>query len=156
MANREIVNQLDLEFAQLIKSLKDLVKLVPADLLYKYSPAVSIGENILRSAAVVEQTCGGLTTNLWDDPFEWTLPETLSSAERIEEYLAEVDVARQRVFKALNEDGALSKYVSSPAGEEKLVISLLVEALVRAAEYRGRARAMLKILSGHDTQGFII
>lgn len=156
MANREIVNQLDLEFAQLIKSLRDLVKLVPADLLYKYSPAVSIGENILRSAAVVEQTCGGLTTNLWDDPFEWTLPETLSTAERIEEYLAEVDVARRRVFNALNEDGALSKYVSSPAGEEKLVISLLVETLVRAAEYRGRARATLKILSGQDTQGFII
>lgn len=156
MANREIVNQLDLEFAELIKSLKDLVQSVPADLLYKNSPAVSIGENILRSAAAVEQTCGGLTTNLWDDPFEWTLPETLSTAERIDEYLEEVDVARQRAFKALNEDAALSKHVSAPSGEERLVISLLVETLVRAAEYQGRARAVLKILSSDKTQGFII
>jgi hypothetical protein len=156
VANREIVNKLEQEFAQLIKSLKDLVKSVPADLLYKNSPAVSIGENILRSAAAVEQTCGGLTTNLWDDPFEWTLPETLSTAERIDEYLGEVDVARQRAFNALNEDDALSKYVSSPSGEKRRVISLLVETLVRAAEYQGRARAIMKILSSDKTQGFII
>ena len=35
----------------------------------------SVGEYILRSAATVEQTFGALTTRMWDDPFEWTLPE---------------------------------------------------------------------------------
>ena len=39
----------------------------------------SCGEYILRSAAAVEQTFGGITTRLWDDPFEWTLPEALST-----------------------------------------------------------------------------
>ena len=29
------------------------------------------------SAGTIEQTFGGITANLWDDPFEWTLPETL-------------------------------------------------------------------------------
>ena len=99
--SREIVNQLDLELACIVSSLKELVNSVPQNLLYQNPPAVSIGENLLRSAAVIEQTCGGLTANLWDDPFEWTLPETLSDAERIIEYLSEVDPARQRAFHSI-------------------------------------------------------
>lgn len=137
--SREIVDHLDHEFATLINSLKDLVRSVPRDLLYRNPPAVSIGENILRSAAAVEQTCGGLTANLWDDPFEWTLPETLSSADRIVEYLSEVDLARQQAFNSILDDSALTKYVSVPSGEPRLLVSLLLETLVRASDYRGRA-----------------
>ena len=123
---REIVQQLDQAFAALIVSLKDLAPSVPSDLL-------------LRSAAVIEQMCGGLTSNLWDDPFEWTLPETLSNADRIIEYLSEVDLARQRAFNAIADDAALVKYISVPSGESRLLISLLLETLVRASEFRGRA-----------------
>lgn len=129
MANktdREIVQQLDQAFAALIVSLKDLAPSVPPDFL-------------LRSAAVIEQMCGGLTSNLWDDPFEWTLPETLSNADRIIEYLSEVDLARQRAFNAIVDDGALVKYISVPSGESRLLISVLLETLVRASEFRGRA-----------------
>ena len=135
---RQIVQHLDQEFSTLLDSLKDLVKSVPTELLYRHPPAVSIGENILRSAAVVEQTCGGLTSNLWDDPFEWTLPETLSNADLIVEYLSEVDVARQRAFNSIMDDSVLTRYVSDPSGE-RLLISLLLETLVRAAEHKGRA-----------------
>ena len=134
--SREIVDYLDREFTSLIDSLKDLVRSVPPDDLYRNPPAVSIAENILRSAAAVEQTCGGLTANLWDDPFEWTLPETLSNAERIIDYLSEVDVARQRAFSSILDDSALSKYISAPSGEPRLLISLLVETLARASDYR--------------------
>jgi len=123
--DREIVQHIDEEFASLIKGLKDLARSVPP-------------ENILRSAAIVEQMCGGLTSNLWDDPFEWTLPETLSNVDRVIEYLSEVDLARQRSFSAID-DGALTKYVALPSGEERLLISLLLETLVRASEFRGRA-----------------
>ena len=156
MDKRDIVNHLDREFASLISSLKDLVRSVPVDLLYRNPPAVSIGENILRSAAVIEQSCGGLTASLWDDPFEWTLPETLSTAERIIEYLSEVDLARQRAFDSIHDDSALSKYISVPSGEPRLLVSLLLETLVTAADYRGRALATIKILSSEDAQGFII
>lgn len=142
MDNSDIVNQLDREFAGLINSLKELVRSVPPDLLYRNLPAVSIGENILRSAAVIEQTCGGLTSNLWDDPFEWTLPETLSTADRIIDYLSEVDLARERAFTAIVDDGALSKYISVPSGEPRLLVGLLLETLVTAGDYRGRAVAI--------------
>jgi len=154
--SREIVDHLDREFGNLINSLKDLVPSVPSDLLYRNTPAVSIGENILRSAATVEQTCGGLTANLWDDPFEWTLPETLSSADRIIEYLSEVDLTRQRAFDSILDDSALSKYISVPSGEPRKLVSLLLETLVTAGDYRGRALATIKILSGEGTPGFII
>ena len=123
--DREIVQKIDEEFAALIKNLKDLARSVPP-------------ENLVRSAAVIEQMCGGLTANLWDDPFEWTLPETLSNADRVIEYLAEVDVARQRTFDSID-DAALSKYIAVPSGESLQLISVLLQALVKASEYRGRA-----------------
>ena len=135
---RQIVQHLEQEFSGLIESLKDLVRSVPTELLYRHPPPVSVGENILRSAAVVEQTCGGLTSNLWDDPFEWTLPETLSNSVRIVEYLSEVDLARKRAFHSIKDDSALTRYISDPSGE-RLLISLLLETLVKACEHKGRA-----------------
>jgi len=153
---KEIVDRIDREFANLITSLKDLASSVPRDLLYRNPPAVSIAENILRSAAAIEQTCGGLATNLWDDPFEWTLPETLSSPELVVDYLSEVDLARQRAFNSIRDDSALSKYVSVPSGEPRPLLSVLLETLVDAGDYRGRAVATVKILSGEGAHGFII
>ena len=135
---RQIVQNIDQQFSSLINSLKDLVRSVPTDLLYRHPPAISIGENILRSAAIIEQTCGGLTSNLWDDPFEWTLPEALSNPELISEYLSEVDRVRQTAFNSITDDNALRKYIADPSGE-RLLISVLLETLVRAAEFRGRA-----------------
>jgi len=131
--NRKIVESLDQQFAVLINSLKDLAGSVPPDLL-------------LRSAAVIEQMCGGLTANLWDDPFEWTLPETLSNTARIIEYLSEVDLARQRAFNSIRDDSVLTKYISAPTGEQELV-NLLLKTLVKASDYRGRAVAT-RLLSG--------
>ena len=131
--NRKIVESLDQQFAVLINSLKDLAGSVSPDLL-------------LRSAAVIEQMCGGLTANLWDDPFEWTLPETLSNTARIIEYLSEVDLARQRAFNSIRDDSVLTKYISAPTGEQ-LLVNLLLETLVKASDYRGRAVAT-RLLSG--------
>ena len=125
--DREIVQQIDKAFADLIASLKDLARSGSSDLHY-----------VLRSAAAVEQMCGGLTANLWDDPFEWTLPETLSNDDRVVEYLSEVDLARERAFNSID-DAALTKYISVPSGEERQLIGVLLETLVRASELRGRA-----------------
>jgi hypothetical protein len=123
--------------------LKELVRSVDQDLLYRHPPAISAGEQILRSAAVMEQTFGGLTANLWDDPFEWTLPETLSTPESIVEHLSEVDSMRERVFGSMDDDGALSKYVAVPSGERRVLVELLIETLGRACDHRGRALATI-------------
>jgi len=129
---------------------------VDQDLLYRHPPPISIGEQILRSAAAIEQTFGGLTANLWDDPFEWTLPETLSTPAAIVDYLSEVNSTRERFFSSLDGDAALTKLVSVPSGEPQALVELLVETLVKASDHRGRAIGTLKILSGEGAARFII
>jgi len=125
--DREIVQHFDQTFANLIDTMKDLAR------------SALPNQHLLRSAAAIEQMCGGITANLWDDPFEWTLPENLSSADRIIEYLSEVDLARQRAFNAISDDSALTKYITVPSGEPRLLVSLLLETLVKASDYKGRA-----------------
>jgi hypothetical protein len=82
-----LVSALDRAFVDSIDSLKAIARSVDPALLYQRANDLSVGEQILRSAAVIEQTFGGLTANLWDDPFEWTLPETLATPESIVAYL---------------------------------------------------------------------
>ena len=145
--DREIVQELDREFGNLIDSLKDLASSVPVNLLYRNPPAISIGECILRSAAVVEQTCGGLTSNLWDDPFEWTLPETLSTPALITEYFEEVAQTRATFFTRLKDDGDLTKHIAVPVGATQTLVRVLLAALIRAAGYQERAAVILEMLS---------
>ena len=80
---RPIVESLDRAFARLYLELAELIRETPADQLYagtsSSSSTDSIASGVLRSAGVIEQTFGGITANLWDDPFEWTLPEYLST-----------------------------------------------------------------------------
>jgi hypothetical protein len=153
---RDEVAHLDLECARLIAALKQLVNSIPSDLLYRRPPHVSIGENLLRSAAALEQTFGGLTANLWDDPFEWTLPETLSTAELVTEYLSEVDAARQSAFRSIASDRELTKIISGPTGEPQQLFAVLVETLMKASDYHGRAIATVKMLFGEGGQRGII
>ena len=106
----------------------------------------SAGEYVLRSAAAVEQTCGGITTRLWDDPFEWTLPEKLSTRERVIEYLNEVEDTRRSAFRFFTSDSDLSKQIPAP---EKLrsIFDLVLETLARSEHYQGRAFAIFQMLS---------
>jgi len=142
---RQLVDYLDGEFIRLISNLSQLVNSITPDVLYRRPPSVTIGENLLRSAATLEQTFGGLTANLWDDPFEWTLPETLSSAELVNEYLAEVDAARQRTFASIAGDDELTRNIPGPWDEPRLLFAVLVETLLKASDYHGRAVATLKL-----------
>jgi hypothetical protein len=153
---RELLVQLDHECARLIRDLKQLVNSIAPDLLYRRPPHVSIGESVLRSAAALEQTFGGLTANLWDDPFEWTLPEALSTAELVTEYLSEVDAARQVAFRSIVGDRDLTKYISGPSGEPQQLFAVLLETLMKASDYHGRAVATFKMLFGDGGQRGII
>ena len=106
----------------------------------------SCGEYVLRSAASVEQTCGGITTRLWDDPFEWTLPEQLSTTAAVIEYLGEVESTRESAFKFFNSDDDLVKQIPAPE-TLRSIFDLLLETLARAEHYQGRAFAICQVLS---------
>jgi hypothetical protein len=109
-------------------------------------PVYSCGEYLLRSAAAVEQTFGGLTTKLWDDPFEWTLPEALFDNEKIIEYLKEVEETRRKGFSLIESDRDLQKEILAPA-RLKSLFSLLLETLSKAENYQGRAFATFRLFS---------
>lgn len=109
--------------------------------------SASFGEYLLRSAGAVEQTFGGITARLWDDPFEWTLPEELSTNHKIAGYLNEVESARIRGFAFFQTDADLAKLI--PAPEEMVSIhELLLATLARAENFQGRALAVLHLLAG--------
>lgn len=145
----------DQEFSKLHARSVALICAVPADRLYWQPraptigapPVYSCGEHIIRSAAVIEQTFGGLTANLWDDPFEWTLPESLAAPERMLEYLSEVEATRRRGFSLLKSDDDLYREIAMPSGEMLTLFALLTETLVRAAQHQGCADAIFRLIS---------
>jgi hypothetical protein len=148
-----IVRSLDEEFAQLHARSVALARAVPADKLYTQPrephgvvTVGSCGEQLLRSAACVEQTFGGITASLWDDPFEWTLPETLRTPALVEEYLHEVEATRRRGFALVKSDAELAREINTPAGEMRSLAALFCETLARAAHHQGRAFAIFQLL----------
>ena len=150
----QIVRSLDEQFARLHERSHALVRAVPAGRLYWQPaceargvlPAYSCGEHLLRSAAAVEQTFGGINVNLWDDPFEWTLPEALPGPEHVAAYLDEAEATRRRAFAQFRDDADLAKQIAAPAGTRTL-FSLAAEALARAAHHQGRAYATFRLFS---------
>ena len=151
-----IVRGLGEQFARLHGRSLALVRAVPAGLLYwqperetgaRTFPVYSCGEHLLRSAAAVEQTFGGITVNLWDDPFEWTLPESLPTPDAVARYLEEAEATRLRAFEFLRSDEDLSKEIAVPSGEMRTLFALAVETLARAAHHQGRAHATLRLFS---------
>lgn len=154
-AETTFVRSLDEQYARLHARSCALIEVIPAGQLYQQLrtagtgalPVYSCGEHLLRSAAAVEQTFGGITANLWDDPFEWTLPEALQTPAQVAVYLKEVEATRQRGFAILTTDASLRKEIALPSGEMQTLFALLVETLARAAHYQGRAFASFRLFS---------
>jgi hypothetical protein len=145
---------IDRQFRSLHESSVSFIRVLPAEILYKPPristssvPIYSAGESLLRSAAAVEQTFGGLTVNLWDDPFEWTLPETLSTPLAVEQYLIEVDKARERGFALIESDQDLYRQIAVPSGEPEPLIEVLLKTLGRAWHHQGRAFSAFRMLT---------
>jgi hypothetical protein len=148
---RAIIGSLDREFARLYVESCALIEITPdTDLYAPLEPTdttrsasgpiqlTSIGESVLRAAAAIEQTFGGITANLWDDPFEWTLPEYLATPAKVLAYLTEVEETRKRAFSSFTDDGCLLKQVAVPSGQTQPLIDLLTSTLMRAAAYLGQ------------------
>jgi len=148
-STRQLVEDLDCQFAEIHKVSCDFTAGLSTELLYtrpaKASSNDTCGEQILRCGAVIEQSFGGLTANLWDDPFEWTLPETLNTPAKVLEYLREVEDLRSRAFLAFKNDADLSKDIMTPAGEKE-ILSFLLDTLKRAGHHQQRAFAVLDSL----------
>jgi hypothetical protein len=150
---RKLIETFENQFVKLHTRSYEFVKLVPNDKLYwqprekdALFPVNSCGEYILRSAAAVEQTFGGIMTRMWDDPFEWTLPEQLSTNELILEYLGEVEATRQKGFAFFTSDEDLKREMPAPE-KLKSIFQILLETIARAEHFQGRAFAVFPMFS---------
>lgn len=144
----KLIESLDTPFADLHRELGELISRLSSEQLYvkPNGSTDSAGEQILRSAAVVEQSFGGLTANLWDDPFEWTLPETLDTPAKVLDYLTEVEATRRNAFDSFRNDDDLKKEIMTPAGNMQL-LPFLLDTLHRARHHHQRATAIIELLS---------
>lgn len=150
---KPLLNSFDEQFSRLNERSVKFVKLIPIEKLFwkpreiPHSYAMfSCGEYILRSAGAVEQTFGGITTKLWDDPFEWTLPEALSTNDLILEYLSEVEETRRKGFEFFRSDEDLRREMPAPE-KLKSIFTILLETLARAENFQGRAFAVFQMFS---------
>ena len=150
---KSIINTFDRQFLRLHERSISFIKMIPNEKLYwqvrekdALFPVNSCGEYILRSAGAVEQTFGGIMTRLWDDPFEWTLPEKLSTPELILEYLDEAEETRKKGFAFFQTDEDLKKEMPAPE-KLKSIAAILLETLARAENFQGRAFAVFKMFS---------
>jgi hypothetical protein len=147
------VEVFDHQFSLLHSHSNELLNLIPDGKLF-WKPRklnqtyqmFSCGEYLLRSAGKIEQTFGGITTRLWDDPFEWTLPEELSTVALMREYLAEVERTRLKGFALFKSDEDFRRELPAP---EKLrtIFEILIETLARSEHFQGRAFAVFQMLS---------
>jgi hypothetical protein len=147
-----MLSSLDRRFAAIDRDMRALVeRLTEAQLFEKPASAetarLSCGEAILRAGAIVEKTFGGITTRLWDDPFEWTLPEKLSSRTAVLEYLDEVEETRRRGFSFFRSDADLLREMPAPECLRP-IIDILLEAIAHASYNHGRASAVFHIVTG--------
>jgi hypothetical protein len=157
----DFIETFDFQFRMIHRRSAELIENVPPARLYwqprekkALFPVNSCGEYILRSAAAVEQTCGGIMTRLWDDPFEWTLPEQLSTNVLIREYLAEVEETRRKGFAFLKSDEDLRRAIPAPV-QLQSIFRILLETLARAEHFQGRAFAVFRMFSDEKLESIV-
>lgn len=151
---RVLLETFETSFDDLDKRGRELIMLVGPEMLYtrpsndnRMYAVASVGEAILRSTAVVEIVFNGLTTRMWDDPFEWTLPEKLSTPELIFEYMDETVAVRKKGFGFLQTDDDLKRTLPAPI-KMLTIAEILIDALAKAEHFDGRASAIYEILTG--------
>ena len=149
---RKLLEIYNNQFAMLDANSRLLLAQIPENKLFQKPRELnqtmtmfSCGEYVLRSAAAVEQTFGGIMTKLWDDPFEWTLPEELFSTAKILNYLSEVEATRGKGFNFFASDNDLVKQIPAPE-KIKTIHEILLETIVRAAHFQGRAFAVFQMI----------
>jgi hypothetical protein len=135
---RKVLDSLEREFDLLHSRSLELLETFPESRLFEphgfdNSRASSFGIEVIRSAAEIEKSFGGITTRLWDDPFEWTLPEELSDRSAIKNYLEEVRSTRSNGLRFIKRDDELSMEI--PAPEKFVSLSEILAETMRLSSF---------------------
>jgi hypothetical protein len=154
---RALLEQIEKEFLRIHDHSLALIDVLDADELYRAPDSSrnggSCGEYLLRSAAAIEQMSGGLTTRLWDDPFEWTLPERLATPNDVREYFDEVLKALGSAFAFIKHDDELTRTLPAPE-RIRTLIEVLLSTVTISSHFLGRAYAIYPVVTGRRSPGF--
>ncbi len=150
---KQFIEIFDRKFSEIHLRSREIIENTPDEKLFwqpsekeTLFPVNSVGEYVLRSAGAVEQSFGGIRTRLWDDPFEWTLPEMLSTNNLILEYLAEVEETRRKGFLLFQRDEDLLRDIPAPE-KLKSLFEILLDTMAKAENFQGRAVAVFQMFS---------
>jgi hypothetical protein len=142
------IDDLDRQFAELHNARSHLAR--TADPQNLFEPLgdesvlwpVSAATSLVRSAAFVEQLINGITVRLWDDPFEWTLPERMLTPDDLIAYFVEVETARLRGFEFLKDDDDLDRSIPAPI-EIMPLARIFTETIERSRQLLNEANSIL-------------
>jgi uncharacterized damage-inducible protein DinB len=147
------INDLAQEFGQVAESVQTVLPLIPEDKLYwkpfqskNHIRIYSCGELISHCMGIIETSCNGILNNFWDDPFEWTLRESLPDHHYLGNYVAEVIAVSKEMFSLLKSED-LEKRIYLPDGQPTTIGKLLLKTLLHAVHHRGQLYAYVHLLS---------
>ncbi|HEU4389169.1 MAG TPA: DinB family protein [Blastocatellia bacterium] len=142
------------EFEQLHSNLTGVLDLIPDDQLYRkpfesaaFVRIYSCGELIGHIGGIIEYAFNGITSNFWEEPFEWITREALPTASHIRKYLDDVARVRRLAFESLR-DADLPKQVFYPNAAATTIGAILVETLAHASHHRGQVYAYVHLFTG--------
>lgn len=149
---KTFINFFESRFENLHDRSRLLIENTPDEYLFFQPPEIalefpvnSVGSLVLRSGGRIEQTFNGITAKLWDDPFEWTLPETLSTGNLILEYLNETKEIRQKGFSLFQSDEDLRREIPAPE-KLKVLFEVLLETIVEGENLNGQAVSVFQFV----------
>ena len=142
------------EFERIHQNLIEVLDIIPEEKLYwkpfeseNFIRIYSCGELISHIGGIVEYAFNGITSNLWEEPFEWITREVLPTRSHIAGYLDEVARVRRMAFTDFS-DGDLPKRIYFPNAASTTLGEILVKTLSHASHHRGQVYAYVHLVTG--------
>jgi uncharacterized damage-inducible protein DinB len=147
------VEAISTELERIHQNLIELLDLIPEEKLYwkpfqspNFIRIYSCGELISHVGGIVEYAFNGITSNLWEEPFEWITREALPTRAHVATYLEEVAQLRRQAIEMLT-DNDLSKRLYFPNAVATTMGEILIRTLSHASHHRGQIYAYVHLFS---------
>ncbi len=151
LATVEVLNS---ELETIHSNLLEALALIPEDRLYwkpfesaDFIHIYSCGELISHIGGSIEYAFNGITSNFWEEPFEWITREALPTRLHIADYLEETARTRRVAFARLT-DQDLPKKIYFPNATGATIGEILINTLTHASHHRGQVYAYIHLFSG--------
>ena len=141
------------ELERMHANLIEVLEIIPEDQLHwkpfespNFIRIYSCGELISHIGGIVEYAFNGITSNLWEEPFEWITREVLPTRSHVAAYLEEVATVRRMAFAGLTDDD-LPKRIYFPNATRTTLGEILIRTLTHASHHRGQVYAYAHLLT---------